>query len=544
MEAFILKTKNYKEFSISTSNIDIQVKDIVRSLPGDELEKGHGDRWTVKQRAEHPLLVGLLDVKSKYVYGMSSRGVPQYLFTPHNESYPQFIVGCSTKDKSINKIVLVRFESWNEGQKFPHGALVDTLGPSGNLIAEANALYWQHSPWQLNKLNCIPPKNQELLRENKVDISDKYTINIDPPGCKDIDDVISVYEDEDEDKTTTKTKPKYFVLVITIADVAETVESGNVIDIHAQKTGQSLYSNFLPPRNMLHPLLSEDRLSLLPGQKRYGLSLFIYISNEGNIIESKQNFSETIVLNKASFTYDTVVKNAPPDMVEKIRFAAKTLGCKECEDPHKWIETFMVFYNKEAAKLLLNHKVGIFRGQKESVKADLEKYRQMCPELAHEAAVYTDATNILPHYSMGLIDEAYCYASSPIRRYVDIINQRLLKNILNREWDLLFLHRDTSSEMLVRKLNVLQSGAKKQGRDDFFLSKLVVDNLQSKLVEGIVFSIGENKIRVFIPSWKRIISFHSNDQVKQEGKKISIKYYYNPNQVGWKNRFVFQIVEL
>jgi len=519
-----LSTKDYVSFSVGNL-VGLPLAQIDRGLHGDEMElRPNGTTWNVFHRAEHPQLVGVLDIMSKYVYGMSSRGVSQYLFTPYNKSYPPFIVGCADKDRTSNKIVLITFASWDNGQKFPKGSLVTTLGCCGDLAAEAKALQIQYSPWTLKSFNLS--NTVDLQSEHRLNLCGKPTLNIDPEGCKDIDDIVTVYKD-----STGATN-----VVITIADVSEVVDTGSQIDRHAQKIGQSLYSEFHKPRNMLPSILSEDGLSLVPGKKRLGVSLVMKLLGEHQIVT--YDFYETIVENNASYTYENVQSTAPKEIVSAIRQAAKSLGCKDLDDPHKWIETFMLHYNKEAAKVLIRHKLGIFRGQPESMRDDLETYTRICPELANEAAIYTSATNIIPHYSIGCA--AYCYASSPIRRYVDIVNQRYLKSIIRKEWDLVTISQCVDFETIVSQQNALQKGAKAQSRDDFLLKQIATN--PGKILDGVVFSfdLEQEKMKVYVPQWKRLVKVRNVSQEYSEGDKVTLKYYYNPNSVSWKNRIVFE----
>ena len=537
-----IKTKDYKTFW-TTDGTEVPLAQTDRVLPNDTV-RYNGKKYITKERAEQPLLVGVLNVKSKYMYGMSSRGTPQYLFTPYNESYPPFIVG--SKDKTTNKIVLIKFESWDVGQKFPKGQLVNTLGPCGDFLAEANALYWLYSPYvfkvdaSYTETNTATASEDEQLQEGRTDLTDKYTLNIDPPGCKDIDDVLTVYE--------IKTSTNKYCVAITISDVAETIDPGSRLDIHAAKTGQSLYSDFLPPRNMLPPIFSEDHLSLLPGKKRLGVSLICEFIGTTFI---RAVFMEIVIVNKESFTYENVEEKCDPKVVNMIRQAAAALGTAEADsqDPHKWIETFMIFYNKNVAETLQRHNVGIFRGQKSSDAKDMEKYKRICPELANEAAVFTNYENILPHMSLGL--EYYCYATSPIRRYVDIMNQRLLKFFIKLDFTNLLMEEDSNTQLLVDQQNLLQKGAKRHSREDFFLRVLRDGEGGAnarQTIEGVIFDLNEAeaKMKVYVPLWKRFVKVRNNlqegsDKYK-EGQIIQLRYFYDANQVAWKNRIVFEVL--
>lgn len=540
-----LQTKDYKNFTINEENVPLSK--IIRGLPDDEMKLNALGEWHVETRSANHKdpIVGTLTLNSKYKYGLTSRGVPLYLFTPYNESYPCFIVGSSERDTSKNRIALVQFDSWPETSKFPRANLQRILGNSGDFKAEAEALYWLYSPNTINQKTLVMPTTNGMNQDHRKDISDLPTISIDPPGCKDIDDIISY------DKIGT-----LYTIIITIADVAETIDEGSPLDIHARKVGQSLYSGFLPPRNMLPAALSEDTLSLLPDQKRFGISLFIQWDSENNVILSSI-FHETIVMNKKAHTYDSVYNETefPIDVLKNI---AKTLGSKDINDSHTWIEQLMVYYNKNVAAQLDSFSCGIFRGQPAATFHLLEKYKRICPHLAHEAAVFTDADNIIPHYSLGA--DRYCYASSPIRRYVDIVNQRFLKMIIERRYGLL------EEPELIEEMTQLQKQAKRHGRDDFFLQQLATaePNTTPEL-DGILFECEKSKtaadiwkLKVYIPQWRRFIKLYYEGykterntyvfqkknrsdtfEIKEEDP-IRLTYYYNPNKIGWKRKFVFQ----
>ena len=542
-----LKTKDYKNFIINEENVPLSK--IIRALPGDEMKLNTSGEWHVKEQSpNHKLpIVGTLILNSKYKYGLTSRGVPLYLFTPYNESYPCFIVGSSERDTSKNRIALIQFDSWPETSKFPRANLQRILGISGDLKTEAEALYWLYSPQTLNLKTLVMPTTDGINQDHRTDICDLPTISIDPPGCKDIDDIISYYK-----------IGSLYTIIVTIADVAETIDEGGPLDIHARKVGQSLYSGFLPARNMLPAALSEDALSLLPDQKRFGVSLFIQWDSENKAILSSI-FKETIVVNKKAHTYDSVYKDTEFP-INILKDMADILGSKDINDSHTWIEQLMVYYNKRVAMELADFSCGIFRGQPAATIPLLEKYNRWCPHLAHEAAIFTDAENIIPHHSLGA--DIYCYTSSPIRRYVDIVNQRFLKKIIEKRYG--FLEEPT----LIEEMTELQKQAKRHGRDEFFLQQLeaaAVTAATTPELDGILFECEKSKtaaniwkLKIYILQWRRFIKLsyegfktesgtyvfqkkNTSDifEIAEEGP-IRLTYYYNPNKVGWKRKFVFQ----
>ena len=148
----ILQTKDYTNFIILSDTGDELLqfsgaKLANKCLPGDHVQ-WDGERCKLELRDEHPPIVGTLELTNKSKYGLTSRGIPIYLFTPYNKHYPPFIVGCSEKDVSKNRIGLIKFDEWSNISTFPRGQLQQVLGVSGDYEAERNALIWQACPWK------------------------------------------------------------------------------------------------------------------------------------------------------------------------------------------------------------------------------------------------------------------------------------------------------------------------------------------------------------------------------------------------------------
>jgi exoribonuclease R len=245
----ILYTKNYKHFEVNNISFD-DYHQANRCLNGDTVE-WDGTKCILKQRGEHRTLVGLLELNSKYLYGHTSRGHKIYLFHPFDASYPPMRVGSSERDTSSNQLALVKFESWTE--TMPRGNLLRLLGPVGSLDAEKIALQWLYGKPELAKLtvDLVPEISERPL------LLSTNTINIDPEGCQDIDDLLTLLPKEDG-----------WDLYITIADVAEHIGELSPGDVLAKERCQTLYQNGVAVLPMLPRNLSEQQLSLLPGEKR------------------------------------------------------------------------------------------------------------------------------------------------------------------------------------------------------------------------------------------------------------------------------------
>ena len=261
----ILQTKNYEDFCIlsDTGNVLYEftgAKLANKCFAGDHV-KWNSDKMQceLELRDEHPLIVGTIELTNKSKYGLTSRGIPIYLFTPYDKRYPHFIVGCSEKDVKNNRIGLIKFDDWTNSSTFPRGLLQQVLGVSGDFEAEKQALIWQACPYKYPKGEWVP-KTKEMHTRRKINSG--KTFNIDPVGCKDIDDILTFEEINEGWKVT-----------ITISDVARYVDDGSVEDIFASLISQTLYDNGKVVRPMLPEAYSEKVCSLLENKQSYGVSL-------------------------------------------------------------------------------------------------------------------------------------------------------------------------------------------------------------------------------------------------------------------------------
>ena len=68
-------------------------------------------------------IAGVLQLTNKTRYGLTSRNVPMYLFSPLNNEFPQMIVASTHRDLKRN--ILVIAEKIND-DKLPRGQIVGT----------------------------------------------------------------------------------------------------------------------------------------------------------------------------------------------------------------------------------------------------------------------------------------------------------------------------------------------------------------------------------------------------------------------------------
>ena len=424
-------------------------------------------------------MIGVLELASRVKYGFTSRKSPMYLFRPLDQKLGLCIVGCR-QISTTNVLALVKVEEANRGADLPRGNLEKIVGNCGDFTAEQEALIHQYSAGTWKDEPITPPKIERPLLKG-------ISINVDPPGCRDIDDVFTFGDDG------------YFY--ITIADVSEWMKANPHLWNKANRIAQTMYRD----GHIVRPMLPLE-CSLEPGKERLGVSLRCKITDK---IEDV-SFLKTKIINNTSYTYEEISKSWHADRLKNI---AKILG-KDTNDPHEWIAQCMIFYNVEAAKVLVQHNKGLLRAHESPDLEKFETYKKLGLEfLSFKSAVYTTDMNAL-HWS---INTKYCHSTSPIRRFADIVNQFVLKG-------------EEYPEFNVEMLNERTKDMKNYERDSFFLDQLQTDTRQ---VKGIVL----NDHRIWVPIWNRIITCKNT---YEEGVSGLLYYSLDMKQSTWKRRMVFR----
>ena len=508
-----------------------------RCLPGDHVS-WEEDRCHLELRDEHPSLVGTVELTNPVTYGRTSKHVPLYLFTPYDKRYPHFIVGCSEKNKKENRIGIIAFHEWTDRTTFPRGHLQRLLGVTGDYQAETKALIHQACPWTYPVYEYAPERKGDTMRRTLTG----HTFHVDPEGCKDVDDVITVEPLGDQWRIT-----------ITISDVAAYVEDGSAVDIMASLIGQTLYHEGVVQRPMLPSAYSEKTCSLLPGKESYGVS-FQFVWTGSGLVEG--TWFESVFYVEESYTYDTFQASSTP-YPALLADIASFLAKETLRDAHQWIEQLMILYNKEAGRILKKKREGILRTHAAPDRERLATYAAHVPDLMTLA--YSSASYVLAeeedtlHY--GLDTDAYAHASSPIRRYADLVNQRVLKQWIRGSAETYIV------PVTMYDLNRRGKEGKQCERDMAFLEALETGETVFSAILMEVQPLADQadqmvKVRFYVPSWKRMISstyrpsspgsVWSRDEMEEIDvtlyRQVNIRCSFLMAQRNWKERVVLEIL--
>jgi exoribonuclease R len=443
---------------------------------------------------------GILELNSRIRYGFTSKNVPIYLFRPLDTSLGLCIVGSSSRAISINVLAVVDVPEFSK-TNLSRGNLVRIIGNCGEYSAEKEAILCRYSAtsWKGFDISTINIPHAD------IPTLDGETFNIDPIGCEDIDDVFTIGNDG--------------FYYITIADVGSWFESNTTHSFiqTASNIGQTFYNN----GRVVNPLLPiEKECSLLPGKKRLGISL--KFKWDGCKI-SDVSFQRVYVVNKTTFNYESIYNSRYANLLSSI--SSYLAGRKHVMDSHEWVEQLMLFYNVEVAKVLVEKNNGILRVHEEPDMNKLEMYKNILgldsKYIAYKSAEYMWVNETGEKRHWGLEKEYYCHATSPIRRYADILNQLILTDRWNPIW---FIESS--------KLNNLSKNSKKYNRDEFFIDKLL-NNGESRCVQCVIV----NNHRIWIPDWKRLITYKNE---KEPGTHGVVRFSLDMNQPTWKRRMVFK----
>ena len=485
-------------------------------LPGDIIDP---ETNKVVKRGMHKEIVGIVDFLNRTGMGFNARNVPLYLFHPLDPKYPPMIVSSKVKH-GTNKIGTVVIEHWND--KWPRAGLASILGDVGDPNTEKKALLLRtRAPTFPTNLNITSTTSTH--KTIKWDV----TFNIDPEGCEDVDDVLC----------WRKTDEGYEV-AIAIADVAAWVPEGSDMDTVALQAGQTLYNDGAVICPMLPTILSTMSASLrADGVERPALA-YCFTVEYGHVVA--RSWSQIMLTVQRAYTYESVLSDDAICLIVP-RLLTALSGSPVGGDPHHWIEVAMIAYNTAAAAVLRSADVGILRAHagRGNVEWSALATATGCRELAFlgaSAGSYVRGyQEDCAHAGLGL--DVYCHASSPLRRYADLANQRWLHHLL-------FGAKRPAVDTDVRHLNERATVAKAYERDMWFLTHLRTDAITT--VSGFVLSCDGEEVSVYVPDWRRKIRGVCDSSadivyVLQAGDRVTVRAYTDLRRCSWSNRIVCSV---
>ena len=284
----------------------------------------------------------------------------------------------------------------------------------------------------------------------RLDLTGLHTVTIDDDDTADIDDGLSLESQGDRER-----------LWIHVADPGRLIAPESLLDREARRRGTSLYlaRDSLP---MVPPQLATGPLSLRSGHRCAAWSLAVELDGDGAIVAQSLHRSWVRPAYRLSYAdADELLELAPPQERDLLRLHAllqrrrrwrvargallldQPEGRVRCRDGTAALEII----EPGAARLLVaeamilagaavaahGQRSGLalpYRSQLPSTLPTAAELAPLAPGPVRHAALKrclsrgSLGTTPAPHFSLGL--EAYVQATSPIRRYSDLLVQRQL----------------------------------------------------------------------------------------------------------------------
>lgn len=136
----------------------------------------------------------------------------------------------------VGQRFVVRMDDWPLASTHPNGHVIRAIGPANDLDTETrtllieNELFWD--PYPESQLADLANSEFDLQISKRRDLRESHLIySIDPKGCQDVDDALSVREFQNG----------FLELGVHIADVSHFVRAGSWIDKEAARRTTTVY---------------------------------------------------------------------------------------------------------------------------------------------------------------------------------------------------------------------------------------------------------------------------------------------------------------
>lgn len=482
-----------------TINTDV-VLDLNHALPGDKVlyhvTDGIAVIDSITKRARH-LVSGILEIKSNIIYGVSSKGGRYYLFRPTDGKYPPFIVLSKVKptDYHSHIYVVITFLEWTT--KYPRGNCEFIIGEIGIHSNEITNRLYRHGLGGHHRSSVKTNLIKQDLKLSKDPGSRRpflnhHIISIDPPGCRDIDDALHVEVHED-----------HYLLGIHIADVDHYVPLDSHLDKLAFERMTSIYTDE-KTFHMLPLELATDRCSLLEGKERYAMSLLLKIDFNGQL--QSYEFVPTVIKVHTNMSYETADSLLTTTLAPLYNLITlyQSGYTPTTSGAHFLVEKAMILANTLCAQALLSrYGSAILRTHYNSghsfegtYEPELIKYMNIC---LNQAAQYHHAhtTDMVHHEGLKLTH--YTHFTSPIRRYIDIVNHRLLKGIINIDVAKNYF------QQICDHANTINKQVRRFNRDIDYLNVVHILDQETTYIttEAYIIEISSNySLKIYIPKYQ------------------------------------------
>jgi exoribonuclease-2 len=359
---------------------------------------------------------------------------------------------------------------------------------------------------------------KDFISDNKrMDLTELSIMTIDGQATIDFDDALSI-----EDRVD------HYRLGIHIVDVGHFIPKGSAIDCEAFKRASSIY---MPDRkiSMLPPHLAENLCSLKTGELRPAISTMIKLTPAADIVDYE--IIPSLVKVKHQLSYYDVNQLAEEDkaililrkIAEKYRESRLASGAVHISLPdiNVWIDKddlisvnkinrespgrmlvseLMILGNSLSAKFLADRNIpAVFRTQPDP-RERLYKGEEgtLFQNYMQRRYLSRFILNTKPKRHSGLGLDCYVTATSPIRKYFDLVTQRQLRSAFGMEKA--YTHEEI--DKIIMSLQQLMSNVSRiqQRRTRYWILKYLEKRIGQK-EEAVVLFKRKDRYNILIPEY-------------------------------------------
>jgi len=429
-----------------------------------------------------------------------------YLFEKESSDYAvsePMLARAGIDDKEVLFEILIKLRVWNENENIDlHRYEIPDIFP--NKVME-------------NAARLISSPQAHIFEAKRKDLTMLPLITIDGQSTSDFDDALSIEE-----------KENHYLLGVHIADVGHFIKKGDSIDQEANNRGSSIY---MPDQKipMLPSGLAEDLCSLRAGELRPAISIMATLSQSAEIIDFE--IFPSLIRIRQQLTYNDVDMAAGVnkeigilyDIAKKFRKKRLVDGALQItlpeinikigedgepkvmktnrESPGRMlVSELMIMANWMMARFLAKHDMpAIYRCQPEP-RDRLFKDNEgtLFQNWMQRKLLSRFILSSEPKRHSGLGLDGYVTATSPIRKYFDLVTQRQLRTIFGLESGYTTEEMNQTIQMLERPMgNVARS---QYSRNRFWLLKYLEKKIGQKEV-AIVLNKRKNNYLILLSEY-------------------------------------------
>lgn len=395
---------------------------------------------------------------------------------------------------------------------------------------------------------------------DRTDLRDLVCLTIDPEGACDLDDALSVFQRSDG----------VWIFGVHIADPTALISPKSLLDQQARQRGFNVYG-----RKRIVPILPEEisygKASLISNEDRLAWSFIVELSSRGELL--RYSIKRSVIRSQCQLSYEqieNILAGEPHPLFREIyqlytlsqllratRLKRGSLSGELASSHHAIVEEYMLLANKIAAQFLQKHGVPFLyrvhptptNEQWELFAAEMAQYNQHVykesltnpltfrflinqliqqegPEAVTQLFYQSTgrayyATTNAGHFGLGF--DCYGHFTSPIRRYVDMVNHRQLASLLCQETPL-------SHEDLEKLQEHLNNRAQETEKESSFLA--TVEAIDSYLrwhhqnIRGRVTDLENGKVKLFIEGEESISALLERSNI--EGDHLLLPGHSQP----------------